>query len=74
MTDITTVTEFRKAVRKAREVLAQVRFGTSERWVRISKADALTLVAGMARDTTPEDAELYSGIFGTFDGATLHVG
>ena len=76
MTEITTINEYRKAVTNVREVLAQVRFGTSERWVRITKADALLLVKGMARDATPDDAEMYYGVFGNVDDDinVLYVG
>ena len=71
-TDITTVPEFRKAVREAKDVLTQVRFGCSERWVRISKADALLLVAGFGRSDTPEQHEMDA--FASVDGSTLYLG
>ena len=73
-TSVVTIPEFKKAIRAASEVLAQVRFGCSEKWVRISKADARSLVDGKTNDTTPEECEMYSGQFGSIVGTTLYVG
>jgi hypothetical protein len=72
MTDITTVAEFRAAVTAAKDVLAQVRFGCSERWVRVSKADARALVSGYGRNDTPEQHEMDA--FATVEGTTLYLG
>jgi hypothetical protein len=74
MTDITHVADLRIAINTASEVLAQVRFGCSEKWVRISKADARQLITGWKRSDTPEDHEMYSGTFGEFNSGILYLG
>ena len=71
---IMTVPAFKRAIREASEVLAQVRFGTSEQWVRISKAGAMELIKGLPASATPEEAEIYSGQFGAVIGSTLYIG
>ena len=73
---ITTVTELRKAVKKAKLIFIRVQFGLSERWVSISKREAEYLVNGINADLTPQEAEMRSGYFGTVteDGAELSLG
>jgi hypothetical protein len=75
MASISTVPELKRALRQAREVVVLPRFGCSETWVRISKADAAVLVGKLGgKDTTPEQAEMYSGDFGLLDNGTLYLG
>jgi len=64
----------RRAISKAGEVYVQPRFGTAECWVKISKREAKNLVAHFTAGTTPEDAEMYTGMFGTVDGGALYLG
>ena len=71
---ITTVAEYRCAVRDAKRVFVQPRFGASETYVRVSKVDALYLVRGMKGTTTAQELELYAGSFGTLEGDDLFVG
>jgi hypothetical protein len=71
-TNLTTLTQVRRAIDAASEVLVQVRFGVSEQWVRISKADARSLIKG--RNSTPDDMEMPCGDFGSVDGTTLYLG
>ena len=65
--EITTVGEYRKAVRAAKRVFSGVRFGVSEKLVRISKSDALWLVKNSAADETAEEHEMYAGTFARWD-------
>jgi hypothetical protein len=74
MPDISTIRELRAAIKGAREIRAEIRFGCSERWVRISKTDAVALVRDLGKVATAADAEMYSGTFGSFDGDTLYLG
>jgi hypothetical protein len=75
MTDIMTVKQLKAAIKAASEIVIQPRFGASEHWVKISKAEAKALAANLGPNTTtPEEAEMYSGSFGLLDGATLYLG
>lgn len=73
-TDLMTIPETRKAIRKAREVLMQPRFGSSEAWVRISKVEALDLLSNYKDDATPEHCEMYGGRFGELDVSIVYLG
>ena len=72
--DITTIPGLRRAIKQAHSVHTQVRFGSSERWVKISKATALELIEGLSDHCSPQDAEMYAGTFGTMHGRTLWMG
>jgi hypothetical protein len=61
------------AIGQAKTVFVQVRFGTSERWVKISKIEARELIESVAGLTT-EQAEMYGGTFGTWSGRHLYLG
>ena len=61
---ISTVADLKKAVSAAKHIFVQVRFGCSEKWVKISKQDARTLVSGLPDDATPQDAEMSGEAFG----------
>ena len=67
MTRLRTVKELRIAIDEARTVYAQLRFGVSEEWVKISKVAARSLVATMREDTTPEQMEMGTSDFGMID-------
>jgi len=61
------------------EVRIQVRFGTSERWCRLSKVEARTLLASYKANVAVEyiavdKLEGFNGEFGNFDGHTLYLG
>jgi hypothetical protein len=71
--EISTLKALRAAINapSTKFVLAQVRFGCSEDWMKLRKEDALKLARG---DGTPDDLEMYAGIFGRLDGDTLYLG
>lgn len=71
---IATIFQLRRAIDAAAVIVTQVRFGTSEKWVRISKADARSLIKGVSNSTTPEQMEIYSGQFGSIIGSTVYLG
>lgn len=57
-----------KALKQAKHVYIQPRFGTSETWIRISKKETLMLLICLGtwiNPVTPEALEMYSGVFGT---------
>jgi hypothetical protein len=62
------------AIKTARAIKAQIRFGCSERWVQITKTQAYDLIADIDAKTTPDQMEMFSGQFGELDGATLYLG
>lgn len=74
-TEIKTVKETRKAIRECAEVLVQPRFGNSESWVKMRKADAMDLLRGLKSNQTPNDAEMYSDMFAELmDDGVLYLG
>lgn len=75
--ELTTVRSLKCAIRIAKTIMVQVRFGCSERWTKLSKLEALGLVSGIGSDdTTPEHFEMFTGVFGTYDTSskTLYLG
>lgn len=65
--DALTVRELRALIRSNRvhKVLVQPRFGTSETWIKISKAEALEILKGGNDGDTAKDLEIYGGNFGS---------
>jgi len=55
--------------------MIQVRFGVSERWVKISKREAMDLANDLP-DNTATYCEMYSGTFGQYDfkSGNLYLG
>lgn len=72
MTDLKTIKETRAAIKAARVVYVEPRFGTSETWVRISKADALFILRGMTG--TPHANEMYTDRFGSVQDGAVYLG
>jgi len=73
--DITTVASLRCAVKMAKAIYILPRFGTSELWLKITKAEASKLIACYADSDTPEHCEMFAGTFGTMtNGGTLYLG
>ena len=72
--ELMTVKELRAAIKAAKIVLAVPRFGVSESWVKLTKADALGLVKGAKGAATPEEFSMYAGKFGTLTEGTLYLG
>ena len=68
--EITTKAGLNRAIKKAKEVLVSIRFGTLEHDARITKAEAKLIVENLADDETPESMELYGGIFAAYDPDT----
>jgi hypothetical protein len=73
MEDITTLWRLRSAIDAADAILVQPRFQASEKWVEISRDEALSLIAGQP-EPAPEDIDLYAGMFGRMVGPTLYLG
>jgi len=71
---IETIPELKKEIRKAKEVYAQIRFGTNEAWSRITKAAALDILKGFPKDAEAEDCEMFGSWFGSVDGDILYFG
>lgn len=57
-----TFTTLRAAIRDANTVLIQPRFGLSERWLKISKKEALEMIRGYGAGIALELDERYSWI------------
>lgn len=73
--EIVTIKRLKQAIRTTRNIYVQPRFGTSERWIRVSKKDALELIDGMTDDKKPYDYEMTGDIYGTLeDDGTLSIG
>jgi hypothetical protein len=72
--DITTIPSLKCAIKNARRIRVQPKFGTNEKWIRISKVEALELIEGYADDATPTWHEMYGGIFGTMINGVLYMG
>ena len=73
--EVTTLEFLRTCINKPGvTIFAQLRFGTSEQWVKISKAEARNLITGMSG--SPEHYEMYTGSFGemNFTEKTLYLG
>lgn len=72
--DIDTIEQLQRAIKLAKHIRIQVRFGVSERWVKITKAQALELLEDIG-NATPRELEMYSGTFGALDKyGTLYLG
>ena len=50
-----TFRELRGAIRRAKSIYIQARFGVSERWLRITKAEARLLIQGAKSNATLPD-------------------
>jgi hypothetical protein len=62
--NLETLGQARLAVANASAVYVQPRFGVSEHWVKITKADARALLATFDPKTTPRQAEMQCNNFG----------
>jgi hypothetical protein len=72
---ITTRKDLDAAIRKARMILVQPRFGVVERWTAITKAEARNFIAAIQPDDTPANLEMFGGQFGELaDNGTLYLG
>jgi len=66
--------EVKAAIKKAKVVLVQPRFGLSEEWVEISKKSALAFAAKIGPEESPEEAGMYGGVFGSLSEGVLYLG
>lgn len=73
---LTTVAEVRKAIRKAKHVFAEVRIGTMQRAVAVSKKEALGMFSDMLPGEHAVDYEAYASAFASTsrDGYTIWIG
>ena len=70
---ITTIPALKVAIKNATVILIGVRFGVSEKLLKISKKEAYYLIENI--DSSPRDFEMYSGMFGEMDSkGTLILG
>ena len=69
--EIKTAKDLQSAIIKANIVLAQLRFGNNEAWVKISKKEALEYVKNV-EDTLVDD--MPCGYFATFNNDTVYLG
>lgn len=77
--EIKTKTDLAKALKTAKAIYIQVRFGCSEDWIRITKREATTFVENNmgtdADNPTPEDCSMYAGYFGIInENCELYLG
>jgi len=74
MTELMTIKECLDAVKEAKFIMVEARFGCSEYSVKISKLEARTFLGSFEKDQTPESIEMPCGYFGTFEGGILRLG
>jgi hypothetical protein len=74
--ELKTIKSLRHSIKNAKLVLMQPRFGSSETYVKVTKQDALGLIANADGNETPQDWEMYTDTFGRFDlmTKTLYLG
>lgn len=72
--EIITVPDLLSAIKDCEEVRVRVRFGVSERWVKLSKKSALDVVDGLPLDATPHGFEMGTGAFADLDDTILYMG
>jgi len=69
--EINTVKEAIKYARKAKEIVIQPRFGTSEDWIKISKKEAINFL-NKHKNSTASSLEMIS--IAEYDDKTLYIG
>lgn len=77
MPEIKTMQALHEAIRSSSVVYVQIRFGCSEKWVKISKQEIKKYISDFAMNTKPSDIEMYDGSnFGILDDNTneLYLG
>ena len=72
--ELETIPQLRKAIRGARLVMVQIRFGCDERWIKISKREALDFIDAYSNQTTPRSIEMFTDSFGSLNGSTVYLG
>ena len=69
--NLTTIPSLRLALKMAKEVYMQPRFGASEQWLKVSKQEVGVLLINMADDTTPKDVGMSADIFGSMTNSRI---
>jgi len=72
--EIKTVRELKTAIRHAKHILVQPRFGASERWIKITKREAKAIASDIPKFATPAAVEMFTGTFGVVEGDALYLG
>jgi len=65
--EIHSLPELRKYIKEASLIVGMLRFGTIEKWIKISKKEALFLIQGIPDTATPEECEMFGGNFGSLE-------
>lgn len=77
---IKSLPELRKSIKEADLILGMLRFGNVEKWIKISKKEALYLIEGLKDTETAEDLGMYGSSFGSLEiddktgKMTLYIG
>lgn len=64
---ITSLPELRKFIKEADLILGMLRFGTVEKWIKISKKEALYQIEGLEDYRTAEDLNIFGDSFGSLE-------
>jgi len=72
--EITTIPSLKLAIKVASTIYIRPRFGVSEAWVKITKQEAKLLADSLPEHMTPNQCEMYAGIFGTLAADCLFMG
>ena len=64
---INSLPELRKYIKEADLILGMLRFGTIEKWTKVSKKEALYLIEGLGDTETAEDLGLFGDSFGSLE-------
>lgn len=72
---ITSLPELRKFIKEADLILGMLRFGAMEKWIKISKKEALYQIEGLDDTTTPDALDIFGSCFGSLeiDDKTGHM-
>lgn len=63
---IETSADAKKYLKECAMVMVQIRFGTEERWFKLSKTEAGIVIGGIG-SSTPQEKEMFTGVFGEYD-------
>ena len=65
--EIHSLPELRKYIKEANLIVGMLRFGAVEKWIKISKKEALYLIRGIPDTVTPEECEMFGSSFGSLE-------
>lgn len=72
--ELNSIPAAKAAVKTARKVMVQIRFGCSENWVKISKVEALEFLELIGDNTTAREMEMGTGNFGEWNNHIVYLG